>query len=195
MVRSIPATGASTLLFSGFGDPGFIALSSSNAIHSLLRGALSLFVAASLLELAGSRRNLACLGILLVAAIELAAFAGTSLTTSKSARPIRLAVANLLAQHPGDYRILHFNPNTAMTIGALDVEGDDPSGLLRYRRFLDFAEGLDFDTAPYGMPRAEISTPTPCGCCAAATCFPPTKKPTRNSPAACRICCWWTGSA
>jgi hypothetical protein len=158
VVRSIPATGASTLLFSGFDDPRFVALSSSHAIHSLLRGALALFVAASLLELARSRRNPACLGVLLLAGIELAAFAGTSLMTFQISAPYSPVARNLLAQHPGDYRILEFNPNVSMTIGALNVEGDDPSGLLRYRRFLDFTEGFDFDTAPYGMPPRDLDT-------------------------------------
>jgi hypothetical protein len=158
VVQSIPATGASTLLFSGFKDPGFIALSSSQAVHSLLRGALTLFVAASLLELAGSRRNLACLGVLLLAAIELAAFAGTSLATFQIAAPYLPGTRDLLAQHPGDYRVLQFNPNISMTIGDLNVEGEDPSALLRYRRFLDLAEGFDFDTAPYGMPPQQFNT-------------------------------------
>ena len=158
VVRCIPATGEKTLLFSAFGDPGFIALSSSNAIHSLLWGALSLFVAASLLALAGSRRNLACLGLLLVAAIELAAFAGSSLAAFQIVPPYSRRTTSLLAQHPGDYRILHYNPNAAMTVGTLDVEGDDPSALLRYRRFLDFAEGFDFDTAPYGMAAQKFDT-------------------------------------
>jgi hypothetical protein len=158
VVKCIPASGADTLMFSGFGDPGFIAISSRNAVHCLLRGGLTLFVAASLLELARSRRNLACLGMALMAAVELASFAMTSLMTFQILPPYSPAVRTLLAQHPGDYRILHFNPNGAMTTGALDVEGDDPSALLRYRRFLAFAEGYDFDTAPYGMPAQKFDT-------------------------------------
>jgi hypothetical protein len=159
VVRSIPATGDSTLLFSGFDDPGFVARSSSQAIHSLLRGALALFVAASFLELARSRRNPACLGIVLLAGIELAAFAGTSLVTFQTGAPYAPVTRKLLAQHPGEERILQYdNPNISMTIGALNVESDDPSGLLRYRRFLDWAEGYDFDTAPYGMPPRKLDT-------------------------------------
>jgi hypothetical protein len=110
------------------------------------------------LALAGSRRNLACLGLLLVAAIELAAFAGSSLAAFQIVPPYSRRTTSLLAQHPGDYRILHYNPNAAMTVGTLDVEGDDPSALLRYRRFLDFAEGFDFDTAPYGMAAQKFDT-------------------------------------
>ena len=158
VVRSIPATGASTLLFSDFGNPEFIALSSRQAVHSLLRGALALFVAAAILELARSRRKPACLGVLLLAAIELASFAATSLMTFQIGAPEMPVTRKLLAQHPGDYRILEYNPNISMTMGALNIEGDDPSGLLRYRRFLDFAEGFDFDAAPYGMPPQNLDT-------------------------------------
>ena len=37
-----------------------------------------------------------------------------------------------------------------MTTGELDIGGDDPSGLLRYKRYLDFTEGIDFDATPFG---------------------------------------------
>jgi hypothetical protein len=158
VVRSIPATGADTLMFSDFFDPAFIALSGSHAVHSLLWGGLTLFLAASLLELARARRNLACLGVLLLALIELGAFAVTSLVTFQPDAPYSPVVTKFLAQHPGDYRILHFNPNASLTTGTLNVESDDPSGLLRYQRFLDFAEGIDFDTAPYGMAAQAYDT-------------------------------------
>jgi hypothetical protein len=101
------------------------------------------------LELAASRRAVACLGVLLLAVIELASFARTSMA-SFQIQPPSPATKNFLAQHPGDdYRILQYNPNVSMTTGTLNVEGDDPSGLVRYRRFLDFAEGFDFDAEPY----------------------------------------------
>ena len=93
-----------------------------------------------------------------MATFELASFAGTSMA-SFQIQPPSPATINFLAQHPGDFRILQYNPNMSMTMGALNVEGDDPSGLLRYRRFLDFAEGIDFDATPYSKPPC-ISTPT-----------------------------------
>jgi hypothetical protein len=158
VVRSIPATGAFTMYFSSFGDPAFVALSSNNAVHCLLRGALALLVAASLLELAGSRRAPACVGVLLLAMIELAAFAATSMASFQIGAPYSPGTTSFLAQHPGDYRILQYNPNVSMTIGTLNVEGDDPSGLLRYRRFMDFAEGFDFDSAPYRLVPAKFDT-------------------------------------
>jgi hypothetical protein len=149
VVESVPASGAFTMYFSNFEDPGFVALSSRHAVHCLLRGAVALFAAASLLELARSRRNLACLGILLLAVVELAAFAWASLGTFRLSTSDSPATREFLAQHRDDYRILQYNPNVSMTVGALNVEGDDPSGLLRYRRFMDFAEGIDFDATPY----------------------------------------------
>jgi hypothetical protein len=153
VVRSVPATGAATLLFSSFDDPVFVASSSGNAVQSLLRGALTLFVAAALLELARSRRKPACVGVLLLAAIELASFAATSEATFQITPPYGPGVTDFLAQHPGDYRIFHINPNAAMTEGTLDIEGNDPTGLLRYRRFMNCVEGFDLDAAPGPPPR------------------------------------------
>jgi len=54
-----------------------------------------------------------------------------------------------MANDPGDYRVKCDNPNRAMTAGALDIEGDDPSGLLRYARYTSFTEGFDFDASPF----------------------------------------------
>jgi len=159
VVRSIPASGAFTMYFSDFGDPAFVVLSSRHAVHCLLRGALALFVAAALLELARSRRKPACLGILLMAVIELGAFALASLETFQLSTSYSPGTTAFLAQHPGgDYRILQFNPNMSMTTGSFNVEGDDPSGLLRYRRFLDFAEGIDFDAMPYAQSPKSFDT-------------------------------------
>jgi hypothetical protein len=110
------------------------------------------------LELARSRRNPACLGLLLAATLELTSFAGTSLASFPMAAPYSPSYRDFLAQHPGDYRVLHDNPNAAMTVGTQDVEGNDPSGLLRYRRFMNFVEGLDLDAAPFSMPPQNFDT-------------------------------------
>jgi len=158
VVQLIPASGAATLMFSGFNDPLFVKLSSRNAIRCLLEGAVMLGVAASLLELARSRRRLACLGALVLTTVELLGFANTSNVSFTNEPVYAPAVTNFLAQNPGDYRIIHFNPNAAMTADARDIEGDDPSGLLRYKRFLSFTEGFDFDTSPYGMPAQRLDT-------------------------------------
>jgi hypothetical protein len=141
-----------------FKDPLVLFRAKSQAAWSVVQGASYLFANAGLLVLGQSRRTLAAGAMLLMAVIELASFATASLMSFQIVPPYSPAVTNLLAQNPGDYRILHFNPNAAMTVGALDVDGDDPSGLLRYRRFLDFAEGFDFDAAPWGLPPQKFDT-------------------------------------
>jgi hypothetical protein len=158
VVRFVPGTGAFTLLFSDYANPNFIALSSRNAIRCLLHGAMVLFAAASLLNLANSRRLLACLGILMLATAELVGFAETSLVTFAYTPVYSAPVLDYLAQHPGDYRLIHYNPNAAMTAGTRDLQNDDPSGLLRYARFVAFAEGYDLDTSPFGTPGRNLDT-------------------------------------
>jgi hypothetical protein len=128
-------------------DPAFISATSTQAVVSLLQGAFTLFVGAGLFAFARKRRNLACGAMLLLAIYELISFAGASLGSFRPTPPYSPGVLKLLADHPGDYRIQHFNPNAAMSTGALDIVGDDPSGLLRYKRFQDFIEGLGLDAS------------------------------------------------
>jgi hypothetical protein len=158
MLQAMHPAGSVNLPDGYYKDPLFILHSKSQASWSLVRGAIPLFLAAALLAQAKARRRLACGGMLLLTMIELADFAGTSLVTFKISAPYSPAVAHFLAQHPGDYRIRHYNPNSAMTAGALDISGDDPAGLTRYMRFLYFSAGLDFDTAQPGNFAQEPNT-------------------------------------
>jgi hypothetical protein len=152
-------TGSSLLPPSYFNDPAFILQASTQATQSLIWGAISLFGAAFLLNLVKSRRQLACLAMLLLVLTELASFAASSLMTFRIAAPYSPAMYKLMAQNPGDYRIKHANPNAAMTKGFLDFDGDDPAGLLRYKRFMDFTVGLEFDTSLIGLaPQREYDT-------------------------------------
>jgi hypothetical protein len=114
-----------------------------------MQGTVCLFLAAGLFILAKSCRRIACGGMLLMAVIELAFFAQTSLVTFEIGPAYPPGVAQFLAQHPGDYRIKCENHNSAMMIGALDIGGGDPSGLLRYARYAAFTEGYDYDANPY----------------------------------------------
>jgi hypothetical protein len=136
--------------------PNIIERSSAQCSHSLILGSVCLFLAAGLLAMAKSRRRLACCGMLLMTAIELACFARSSLMTFKIDAAYPSEIVQLLTQHPGDYRIKSENPNSAMTAGTWDIGGADPSGLLRYVRYLSFTDGIDYDTASYVAP-AEIS--------------------------------------
>jgi hypothetical protein len=132
-------------------SPGFIAHTSVRSFQSLIGGAVCLFLAASLLTLAKSRRRIACVGMLLMAGIELASFAQTSLLTFRISPPYSPAVVKILAQDPGDYRIACQHPNGAVTTGNLDIGGDDPSGTLRYVRYFCCTMGVDYDEAQYTM--------------------------------------------
>ncbi len=128
-----------------YADPNFIAQIRTQFIHSLSWGAVCLFLAAGLFALARFRRRMACGAMLLMTATELACFAQISLMTFQIRPAFPPDIARLLAEDPGDYRIQCDNPNSAMTTGMLDVSGDDPSGLLRYVRYLDFTGGIDYD--------------------------------------------------
>ncbi|MGA2557387.1 MAG: hypothetical protein ABSG04_14055 [Verrucomicrobiota bacterium] len=150
LLQSLHPLGSVNLPEGYFKDPLFISHSQSQASWSLAQGGFSLFLAAALLAGAGSRRRLACGAVILLTVIELAGFAATSLVAFTISPAYSPAVESFLAQHPGDYRLRHFNPNTAMTTGALDISGDDPAGLTRYMRFLYFSAGIDFDTAQPG---------------------------------------------
>jgi hypothetical protein len=87
--------------------------------------------------------------MVLMAVIELAIFAQTSLMTFKIGPAYPPAILQGLAERPGDYRIRSENPNRAMTAGTFDIGGADPSGLLRYVRYMDFTEGFDYDLSPF----------------------------------------------
>jgi hypothetical protein len=129
--------------------PHIIERSSAQCSRSLIQGGVCLLLAAGLLALAKSRRRIACVGMPLMALTELACFAQTSLMTFQISPAYPPGILSLLAQEHGDYRIQYDNPNSAMTAGTLDIGGQDPAGLLRYIRYLDFTRGIDFDTAPY----------------------------------------------
>ena len=133
-----------------FAAPAFVVQATARYIRSLIEGAVLLFLAAGLLHLAKFHRRLACGIMLLMAAVELASFAASSLMTFKSGPPYPHLLIGVLTSDPGDYRILYNKPDNAMTAGALDIGGDDPSGLLRYVRYFYFTEGLDFDATPFG---------------------------------------------
>lgn len=129
--------------------PNIVERSSAQCVGSLILGAVSLFLAAGFLALTKLRRRIACGGMLLMAVIELACFAGASLVTFPIDSARSPFIDEILAKNPGDYRVKCENPNRAMTTGALDISGADPSGLLRFARYASFTAGVDFDTADY----------------------------------------------
>jgi hypothetical protein len=152
VLKKIQAGQSRLALEAAYSDPHFIALTSVASSKSLVEGAACLFLAGGLLALARSRRRIACGGMMVMALIELTCFAQTSLMTFIITPPYPPDITRGLAQYPGDYRIKAQNPNSAMMAGTLDIGGDDPSGLLRYVRYLKFTEGIDYDTEPLEAP-------------------------------------------
>jgi hypothetical protein len=152
LMRCLTAGTMKIALNFDYTGPAFVAQAKAQYIRSLLEGAVYLFLAAGLLFLAKSRRRLACAAMLVMAVVELASFADTSLMTFEPGTPYPPAILQFLASQPGDHRILYSKPNNAMTAGTLDIGGDDPSGLLRYVRYFYFTEGLNYDATPFGKP-------------------------------------------
>lgn len=150
LLKSLESTAQTELPFKFVQDTAVVAKTSAQAVSALGMGAASFAVLALVLILSNRSRAAACKGIVALAFIELCAFAGHSLTTFQIAPPYPDSVANFLKQHPGDYRILADNPNSAMTAGTQDIWGNDSEGLLRYVRFLAFTKGYDFDTITAG---------------------------------------------
>ena len=135
-------------------QPDFFTRTGDWCAESLVRGAVSLWLAALMVMLARTRRGLACGGMLLLTAIELGLFAHASLMSFALYPPYPAGMLAFLRQHPGDYRIQCQNPNSAMTVGTYDIGGADPSGLLRYARYGTAMEGYDFDKMPiYGLAK------------------------------------------
>src|SRR5665213_971135 len=154
VLKNIPMSETPFLHTATYANQNLIAQTSAQYVQSVIQGAVYVFLAAGLLALTKTHRQIACGGMLLMTMIELAFFAQTSLVTFRIHPPYPPSIAEGLAQYAGDYRIKAENPNSAMTAGLFDLGGDDPSGLLRYLRYLAFTEGIDYDTEPYEtMPK------------------------------------------
>jgi hypothetical protein len=124
----------------------------AQAARSVGLAAAVLFALAGLLFLSRySRCWLLAAG--LVGVVEMIVFARSSLVTFDLAQTRSAYVQELLKDAPGDYRILHsLNPNSAMSLGAYDIMGDDPGMLRRYAEFLAFSQGDDPDEVQQNVP-------------------------------------------
>src|ERR1043166_3268693 len=112
------------------------------ACKSLLLGGASLLALSLLLFLSNHSRRWQP-AILALALVELWFFARGSLASFPRARTTDPQVARVLADNPGDYRILNLrNPDSSLSLGALDAWGDDPGGLRRSAQFLAFSQGI-----------------------------------------------------
>lgn len=89
-------------------------------------------------------RNLLYL-LVLLAVTELFVFARMSRETFELLEPTR-NLSEFFAAKAGDHRVLNLShPNSAMSIGALDIWGSDPGVLRRYAEFMAFTQGQNPD--------------------------------------------------
>ena len=89
-------------------------------------------------------RNLLYL-LVLLAVTELFVFARMSRETFELLEPTR-NLSEFFAAKAGEHRVLNLShPNSAMSIGALDIWGSDPGVLRRYAEFMAFTQGQNPD--------------------------------------------------
>jgi len=114
------------------------------------QAAISVFIAAGTCVLLGGlfiflkRDQRALYGMIALAVVEMFAFARSSLATFDGATVVKAEEKSFLDEHPGDYRILNlFSPNSALSLGALDVWGYDASVVRRYAEFIAWTQDAD----------------------------------------------------
>lgn len=82
--------------------------------------------------------------IAILAVIEIFIFANASKQSFDAHMLKKSEIETILRENPGDYRILNsVSPDSAMSIGAKDIWGDDSGVPLRYAQFLNFTQQLD----------------------------------------------------
>lgn len=87
-------------------------------------------------------------GVVLLASAELFWFAHQARPTFDSTSAINPDEVSFFKTHPGDYRVLNrLNPNSAMSIHALEFWGYDASVVRRYAEFVVWSQGKDPDRA------------------------------------------------
>ena len=131
----------------GYTDPRTVPASQAFASLGLLLAGLTLGAAVGLAF--WTRRQPRAVLLLAALAIgEVFVFARMQRTTFDSTQVVIPELRRFLAEHPGDYRILNlWNPNTAMSMHALEVWGYDPGVTRRYAEFMEWSVGGDPDLA------------------------------------------------
>jgi len=119
-----------------------LALAHGAAVQAGIAAAL-LGLTALLLAWPGQRRT-ASFGLATLIVLDMAGFANQRTETFDSGPKKLTQLANLLAEHPGDYRILQkTDPNSAMVLNQSDIWGYDPLRLRRYDELMEAAEGSE----------------------------------------------------
>lgn len=147
LMNTARASGESYLFPRLYSDTEFITRAQHGAATSLaIAGAVSAILGAILLA---ARYNAnALFGVVPLALAELLVFASNNRPTSDSSTIANAEEKAVLAEHPGDYRIMNVsNPNTAMIFGAYDIWGYDATVMRRYAEFMTWSQGGDPNTA------------------------------------------------
>ena len=135
-----------------FHDSNFIFRTRSDAAKSIFITAAT-FIAVALLLLAFKSSPRWRISLLALAMMELFVFARGSVTTFAFSSTKPAAVQKVLAENPGDYRIMNLsNPNSTMSMGGADIWGYDPGPMLRYVQFIAAAEGIAPDKVTQDFP-------------------------------------------
>jgi hypothetical protein len=158
------ATFAETLVSRNYDDPAFLAETERFAGGQCLIAAGTCLVLAGLLFVR-PRHPQAAYILAVFGVAEAFGFAHITLTTFSLAATVPAQVQQLVAAHPGDYRIL--NPgrdgmllpiaNSAIPAGADDISGYDPTESRRYSEFIYYSQGLNPDDADMGFPFKQVS--------------------------------------
>jgi hypothetical protein len=130
-----------------YSDSVFMKVSADYTIKAMLYSAL-ICLLLSLLFLAAKYHRIFTYFIALLAVVEIFIFANASKQILDIRTSMKSEIETFLRENPGDYRILNFvKPDSAMSIGAKDIWGNDPGVPLRYAEFMNFTQGLNPDNA------------------------------------------------
>jgi hypothetical protein len=143
VMARMQAAGETYLMPQLYSNAGFVAKSQHAAAVSLFfaAGVCALFA----ILLALRKRGAAVLyGLVALGILEAFWFARSARPTFDSRIIVNAEEKSILAEHPGDYRIINmFNPNSAMSLGAFDIWGYDPDVVRRYAEFITWTQGGD----------------------------------------------------
>ncbi len=128
--------------------PVYIAAMASYALRQLEFTALTLAILGALL-LVARRRPRALAGVLVLASVEMVAYARSCLDRFPLQEIFTTPEARFLSAHAAEnFRVRDENsPNLAMSMGGADLWGYDPGVLRRYAEWISASQGLDPDAA------------------------------------------------
>ena len=134
--------------------PLFAANAAEVAARSLWKAAFVMLLAGGILASARYRPRLAW-GVVLLVIVEMFLYAQSTLETFDPGGAVNERVAAFLESRPGDYRILNTDASyAAMSMGTIDIWGDDPSVLRRYAEFVAMTQGIPPDRVRQDIPLA-----------------------------------------